>query len=124
MQKRVNVMGSGESTKDLLHLNDCVDAIYMAAAKPPEIWRSVLIGTGQPISVKSVAYLVAKRVSEASPSEPPVQVVHVTAAPNDLSGAVDTSPAFQQLGWTPLWSLEDVIHEAIENIHANREDNA
>ena len=31
----VQVMGTGDSTKDLVHVNDCADALCAAMANPP-----------------------------------------------------------------------------------------
>jgi len=37
MNRQINVMGTGESIKDLVHVNDCADAFCAAAAHPPGI---------------------------------------------------------------------------------------
>jgi len=79
-------------------------------------WCQVLVGSGVPVTVKSVALLVASKVEAANPSQPNVQITHSNAAPNDLSGAVDPEPAFQKIGWRAEHTLEDMIDEAIQRI--------
>lgn len=120
-KNKITVMGDGSSTKDLLHVDDLVEAICVALNQPPgqkqAWWRNVFIGSGQPITVLEVAQAVAKKVEQLrGEGSAPVEIAHGTASPNDLAGAVDPEPAERELGWRASIDVHAQIAEAAEHM--------
>ena len=114
---QIRVAGDGTATKDLIHVDDCANAIWLAISNPPErknsFQRNVLIGSGEPLTVNAVALKVADMLGSK------VEIVHGPEIANDLAGAVDPEPAWRNLNWKPKKNIDDIISEAIAYMGAS-----
>ena len=80
----ITVMGTGESVKDLVNIETVLDVIGGCILQPPSAapYSTIIpVGSGQSVTVSEVADAV--RTCSG------VDIVHIDADPNDLSGYVD-----------------------------------
>jgi len=80
----ITVMGDGNSVKDLVSINTVLDAIGGCVLYPPNTGpysQIIPVGSGQGITVGEIA--------EAMCDISGVDIAHIEADPNDLSGYVD-----------------------------------
>jgi nucleoside-diphosphate-sugar epimerase len=101
-EEKFVVWGDGEQTRDFLYVADCVDALLRLEKKgsnPPTI---VNIGSGEAITVKTIAGKIA-RLSGKNPKV----VYDVTRPVGPVSRTADIGRARTLLGWQPATSLDD-----------------
>ena len=99
--------GDGRQTRDLLYVDDAVDALVRAAERGSGLL--VNIGTGRETSVLDAFRTVARQVG--MPNEAPV---HGPGRPGDLARvALDPGRARIHLGWTPWTDLETGVAETL-----------
>jgi len=95
------VWGSGQQSRDFVHIHDCIEAMRQAIARI-EDGSGVNIGSGKPTSFLEVASLYAKLAGYEpevkGTGEGPVGV-HARYA--------DVETARERLGWEPTISLEE-----------------
>lgn len=86
----ITVMGTGESVKDLVDITTVLDTIGGCILQPPSTSSQIIpVGSGQPTTVSELAI----SLSEISG----IDVVHIDADPNDLSGYVNCESASMDL---------------------------
>lgn len=106
--KQPTIFGNGSNTRDYCYVEDVVNAniATMAKGKAGSYYN---IATGRETSVLQVFGLIKKELkSEASPffAEPRV---------GDCMRAVfDNSKIFKELGWKPMFSIEEGIKKTID----------
>ena len=81
----ITVMGTGESVKDLVDITTVLDAIGDCILQPPSSSQILLVGSGQPTTVGELAISLADLTG--------IDIVHIDADPNDLSGYVNCESA-------------------------------
>jgi len=81
----ITVMGAGESIKDLVDITTVLDAIGNCILQPPTSSQILLVGSGQPTTVSELAISLANLTG--------IDIVHIDADPNDLSGYVNCESA-------------------------------
>lgn len=98
--KPITITGDGTQTRDFTHMRDVVRANILAAHSQKVGKGEVInIGTGQNVSVSSIAELIGGPVKHIAPRLEP----HDTLA--------DRTRAKKLLGWEPSVSFEDGIAE-------------
>lgn len=103
----VRVNGEGAAVRDVLHVNDVVEALIGAGGYSGS-WLPVNVGGSAPWTIADIATEVA-RCAGLEPSS----VTHVPVAHEDLSCyALDSERARAVLDWAPRHSMADIIAEA------------
>ena len=105
VKKPLTIVGSGEQTRDFLHVFDLVDAIIQAAkiGKSNEIYN---VASGNEVTINSIA----KKISENH--------VHVPERPGETHRSLgDISKIKSDLGWKPKILLEEGLKILLENIN-------
>lgn len=99
----ITIWGSGEVTRDYLHVSDLVQACLVAAtAQAAEPIFN--ISSGMETSLNRLLEIIGTVLSE------PVHVVRLPARPFDVPRlALDSQRAREQLGWSPRVPLEEGI---------------
>ncbi len=104
----IDVWGSGEQSRDFIHIDDCVDAFF-AIMEKVEDGSAANIGTGKPTSFNELICTllrIEKRDANIRPlSDKPVGVSHRYA---------DTTYLFRTIGWKPKISLEDGLKRVLD----------
>ena len=103
----VTLWGTGTPTREFLFVEDCAEALVLAAAKIDDP-TPINLGTGREVSMKDLAGLVAKAVGYTGtfrwdPARPDGQPRR----------ALDVSRAKERLDWTARTSLEDGLAQTI-----------
>ena len=101
------VTGDGAQTRDLVYVDDAVDALVRAASRGGGLL--VNVGTGRETSV---AELLRTLASVAGVSAPAVAVAP-TPPGEPRRVALDPGRARIHLGWSPWTSLEDGLREVV-----------
>ena len=100
----ITVMGSGDSVKDLVDIETVLDVIGGCILQPPstEPHTTIIpVGSGQSVTVSEVASAIGDRAG--------VDIVHIDADPNDLSGYVDSESTSGE------WSnMVETVWEAVK----------
>jgi dTDP-L-rhamnose 4-epimerase len=102
MHEEIDVYEDGEIVRDFVYIDDAVDGLMAALDRPPDIARTLDIGSGQGTSVAQLAGMIAGRLDAPDPR------VSGKFRDGDVRAAfADISEAELDLGWKPAWRLED-----------------
>ena len=111
---QITVWGDGSAKRDLLYVDDLVDAVEAAMEKQTSNYACYNIGSGSMISVDG---LVGKIVDASGRK---LSIVHDTSKPSiNTALCLDCTKAHQELGWYPKTSLNEGIQKTIEWWKAN-----
>jgi GDP-L-fucose synthase len=106
-EDRIVLWGDGSPTRELLYVDDCVEAIWLAASRydGPE---PVNVGTGEEISIRDLAELVAELTGFGG------EIVWDTSKPNGYPRRkLDTSRAEQLFGFRARTPLREGIARTV-----------
>ena len=103
-------MSAGTQGRDLVYVDDVVDAIRRAAVTPGIEGRIINVGTARMLPLRRVAEIIWEKTRTAAPllvgeREAPPHEMHDTCADNAL--------AHELLGWSPEVSAEDGLERMI-----------
>ncbi len=105
----VQIWGTGEEKRDLLHVDDLVDFIELAMTNQSSMYELYNVGCGAAISIKDLVY----KIIEASGKE--LKVEHDLSKPTIKTNVhLDCSRARDQLGWSPKITLNQGIKKTIK----------
>jgi GDP-L-fucose synthase len=112
--KEVLLWGDGSPTREFLYAGDAADAI-LTAAEFYNAAEPVNIGSGQEISIKNLAEMIAHLTGFDG------KLVWDTSKPNGQPRRVlDTSRALNYFGWQARTSFEEGLHQTITWFRQNR----
>ena len=104
----ISVWGDGSETRDLLYVDDLMDAVEATLARQREPFALFNIGAGQPIRVRDVVQMII----EASGRD--LRISYDTAKPTIPTHIhLDCQRAADVLGWTPKTSLKAGISKTL-----------
>ena len=103
--KPLTIVGSGQQTRDFIHVYDLVNAIFLVSKKKNIRGEIFNIGSGKETSVNKIAKIIGgKKINVPKrPGEP------------DRSLA-DIKKIKKKLNWKPMISIQSGIQELIKNI--------
>jgi GDP-L-fucose synthase len=102
------VWGTGEEARDLLHVDDLVDAVERAVDRQTDPFKLYNIGAGHAVSVND---LVRKIVAASGRA---LRIEHDAAQPVIATSlSLDCGKAKRELGWEPLVPLDEGIARTI-----------
>ena len=114
----IRVYGDGAQLRDLVYVDDLVDAFLLAGIKPAADGEAFNIGSGDPRSVRSLDELVVVaagrgcvRMVEYPPDQRPIEVGDYVA---------DITKIRETLGWSPSVPLEEGIRRTIDYFEPRR----
>lgn len=109
------VWGSGEERRDLLHVDDLVNAFLAAIDRQVDKFGLYNIGSGQSISVRDLVEKVIQASGKA------LEIVHDETKPTVKTSVVlDCGKAAAELDWRPKIDLVDGTRRTIEWWRQNR----
>lgn len=104
----VDVWGSGEQTRDFIHIDDCVSAFF-PIMDTVEDGRGINIGTGVPTSfnelIRTMLTIEGRQAKIRPLSEKPVGVA---------SRYADTSRLTHEIGWRATETLEEGLRKVLD----------
>ncbi|RLF39567.1 MAG: nucleoside-diphosphate sugar epimerase [Thermoplasmata archaeon] len=111
----MTIFGTGEQTRDFIHVWDVVEAFKMVLEADWAAGEVFNVGTGQPISIKTVAETVAKIVEDATGVEPRVE--HLPPMEGDIRTpgfCLSVEKIRERLGFRPTWNFEAGVRQLVE----------
>jgi UDP-glucose 4-epimerase len=116
--REILVYGDGAQLRDLVYVDDVVDAFLLAGLDPAADGEAFNLGSGAAVSVRRLAEMVvagagrgAVRMVEYPPDQRPIEVGDFEA---------DVSRIERTLGWSPSVGLEDGIARTVAYFEPRR----
>ena len=108
-QRPSEVYEDGRILRDLVYIDDVIDAFFTAVQEPAVESRCLDIGSGIPTSIHELARKIAAVFDAPEP------VVVPKFRDGDIRAAsCDIEPAKNELGWQPKWALDDGLRVLLE----------
>jgi UDP-glucose 4-epimerase len=115
--KTLEVMGDGEQTRDLNHVDDVVTALLLAAAAPQAVGRTYNLGATPPVSLRELAALLVELSGAASWRLVPFPEERARI---DVGNAYASYAAIHRdLGWEPRIGLREGLAETLDFYRRN-----
>ena len=102
----INVPGSGEDVKDLVHVEDLVRTVLSVLENPPLTRESFAVGSGKGITMSELANIYNSKTGAS--------VELNQNSDGEVWGIVDAWFLEHRCGFRPMISLEEMIDEALE----------
>jgi len=103
--KPLTIVGSGNQTRDFIHVNDLVTGI-LRAAKSKKVGEIYNIGSGKEVKINKIASLIGGKK------------IHIPKRPGEPNRSLaDISKIKRDLGWKPKIKIEDGIKNLLKQIH-------
>ena len=110
--RRLEVIGSGDQSKDFVYIDDTVEAIISSMEKEAANGNAYNIGSGVTTNVVSLAKLILALLGLEGKTE--IVLGRIEDWPGDVALThADISKARRDLGWAPSVSLKDGIAKTI-----------
>ena len=107
-KEQIEIWGTGRPTREFLYVEDCAEAIILAAEKYNES-EPVNIGTGLEISIKDLVYLICRLTGFKG------KIIWNNSKPDGQPRrCLDVRRAFEQFGFKASTDLENGLHHTIE----------
>ncbi|OBG62529.1 MULTISPECIES: NAD(P)-dependent oxidoreductase [unclassified Mycobacterium] len=109
-EKRASeVYEDGRIVRDLVYIDDVVDALFATVQQPAHETRCLDIGSGNGITIHELARKIAAVFDAPEP------IVVPKFRDGDIRAAsCDIQPASDELNWRPKWSLDDGLHALLD----------
>ena len=106
---KIDVWGTGEETRDLLHVDDLMNFIELAIENQKTPYELYNVGLGKEISIRGLVESIVKLSGRA------LEITHDLSKPTiKTSLYLDCTKAQKELGWTPKIDLEDGIKKTLQ----------
>ena len=102
----INVPGSGDDVKDLVHVEDLVRTVLSVLENPPLTRESFAVGSGKGITMSELANIYNSKTGAS--------VELNQNSDGEVWGIVDAWFLEHRCGFRPMISLEEMIDEALE----------
>ena len=113
----IPVFGDGKILRDFLYVDDCVEAILLAAASDTAFGQVLNVGGGEPTTFREVAESLSSQTG-ARWEFAPFSAERKAQEPGDFYS--DVSKIRRILGWKPVTSLADGIGKTLDYYRAHR----
>jgi dTDP-L-rhamnose 4-epimerase len=108
-QRPSEVYEDGRILRDLVYIDDVIDAVFATVQQPARGSRCLDIGSGIATSIHELANKIAASFNAPEP------VVVPKFRDGDIRAAsCDIEPAANELGWRPKWALDDGLRALLE----------
>jgi nucleoside-diphosphate-sugar epimerase len=105
---RLVVWGTGEEARDLIHVDDLVDAVERVLERQTEAYQLYNIGAGHAVPIRELV----RQIIAASGRD--LRVEYDASKPTiDVSPFLDCAKAARELGWQPRVPLDEGIRRTI-----------
>ncbi|WP_094288557.1 NAD-dependent epimerase/dehydratase family protein [Mycobacterium lehmannii] len=108
-QQPSEVYEDGQIVRDLVYIDDVIDALFLAVEEPPSEPRCLDIGSGTPTTIHQLAQKIA-----ANFGAPPPVVVGKFRDGDIRAASCDITPTTEALNWRPRWTLDNGLHALLE----------
>lgn len=116
----ITVFGDGEQRRDFNYIDDCVDALVLAATHPAAEGRVYNLGSDEVVSLRDLATLLTELEPGSTYTLVPFPEDRKRIDIGDYYG--DTSLVRGELGWNPKTSLRDGLATTLDYYRAHGTD--
>ncbi len=108
----IQIFGDGQQRRDFTYVDDCVDALLLAATRPEAIGRVFNLGSSEVVSLEELAKIMTDLV--------PGSFYQLIPFPEDRKRIdigdyfADTALISESLGWTPSIDLTDGLARTVD----------
>jgi UDP-glucose 4-epimerase len=113
----IPVFGDGKILRDFLYVDDCVEAILLAAASDAAFGEVLNVGGGEPTTFREVAETLSS-LAGARWEFAPFSAERKAQEPGDFYS--DVSKIRRILGWKPVTPLADGLGKTLDYYRAHR----
>jgi UDP-glucose 4-epimerase len=118
--KKLEIIGTGQQSRDFVNVADIVNAIISAASEEKAIGKTYNLGFGKTTKIIDLAHMILQILNLSGKT-------YVTTTGISWQGDIDTiwfdiSKAKKELNWKPKITLEDHLRKLIaerKNLHAD-----
>lgn len=115
----IPLYGTGQTLRDFVYVDDCVDAILRLATCPDAIGQTFNIGSERPTSFIELAETIVAEVGHGSWTHTPYSTERSVCEPGDFY--CSTARVRGVVGWSPRTPLAAGVRQTIEYYRGNRE---
>ena len=109
------IHGTGNQTRDLTHVEDTVNGIYLASQNPKALGGTFNIAQGKEISINKLAKIMIKKYSEISGKKISMKLDYTAERKGDVKRHLgDITMSKKILGYKPKIDLEEGITRYIQ----------
>jgi dTDP-L-rhamnose 4-epimerase len=108
-QRQLEVYEDGSIVRDFVFIDDVVEALFAAIARPAAEPRCLDIGSGIATTIHELACKIAAICDAPEPT-----VVGKFRDGDVRAASCNIEPARNTLRWSPKWALEDGLHALLE----------
>lgn len=110
------VYGTGQQKRSFLHVKDAVEALYPLLISPPRDPWGEIFNLGNPIEISIID--LAQRIKELTNSPSPIELIPYEQSYGrgfeDMQRRTpDITKIHSWLGWSPRFTLDDILKEVI-----------
>jgi UDP-glucose 4-epimerase len=106
-------MSEGDQTRDYVYIDDLIEAILLASARPAAMGQVINISSGVPVPLKDVARLAARKIGPDA--EGLLDLGSKDYRPNEIMEYVASHRLAEELlGWRPHTPLDDGLTTTVE----------
>ena len=116
--KTIPVFGDGKILRDFVYVDDCVDAIMMAASAPKASGEVFNVGTDKPTDFRSLIELITREAGSGRWEFAPFSEERKAQEPGDFYS--DISKIRRIVGWEPRTDLPNGIRQTIAYYRQHR----
>lgn len=108
----IHIFGDGTQRRDFTYVDDCVDALLLAATRPEAIGRVFNLGSPEVVSLKELAHLLTELVPGSTYDCVPFPSDRERIDIGDYYG--DTALIRAELGWEPAVDLRTGLTRTLD----------
>lgn len=116
-RETITVFGDGRQRRDFTYVDDCVEALVLAASSPEAVGQVFNLGSREVISLADLAALLVDVAGQGKyelvPFPPDRKAIDI----GDYYGSA--SRIEQELGWSPLTGLREGLERTVQFYRAN-----
>jgi UDP-glucose 4-epimerase len=116
--KPITVMGDGRQRRDFLYVDDCIEAMLLAAVTPACHGQTLNVGRDTPSSFLELAQIIVRRVDGARIEHIEFSPERRAQEPGDFYS--DISKIRRLTGWSPVVQIEDGVRRTVEYYRQHR----
>lgn len=115
----IPVFGDGSILRDFLYVDDCVEALLLAATNGEAVGQIFNVGVDKPTSIRELAETLVEVAGTGRWTLSPFSPERKAQEPGDFYS--DITRIRQVLGWEPRTSLKDGLRKTIEYYRQHKE---
>ena len=115
----IPIFGDGSIKRDFLYIDDCIEAILLAATRPKAVGQVLNVGRDDPSTFFELAQIIIKELGSGEYKFKPFSPERKAQEPGDFYSDITKIECFT--GWRPSTSLKEGVRKTIQYYQRHRE---